>query len=339
MKTKQIVFTKAYTAELLTVDCLPPAEDEVTVEMAFSAISAGTERANFVGMRASVSESEEAEPTFPRTVGYSCSGRVVAVGDRVKSVAIGDRVVVLWGKHCGHITVKEAAVIRIPDEVSDEEAALVYISVFPLAAIRKTRLEIGESALVMGLGILGAFAVAELRAAGAYPIVAADPVAERREMALSLGADYALDPTAEDFGARVKELTSGGARVCIEVTGLGQGLQQALDCMRPLGRVALLGCTRSSHFEIDYYGKVHGPGISLIGAHTIARPATDSSAGLWTKEDDVRAVLSLLRGGRLSLGKVIREIHSPEEAQTVFDRLASERNFPLGVLFDWKRIR
>ena len=50
--------------------------------------------------------------------------------------------------------------------------------------------------------------------------------------------------------------------MCIEVTGLGVGLIQALDCMKEMGRIALLGCTRSSKFEIDYYGKVHGRGIT-----------------------------------------------------------------------------
>ena len=215
---------------------------------------------------------------------------------------------------------------------------MALIATFPLAAIRKTHLEIGESALVMGLGILGIFAVEELRAAGAYPIIAADPVAERRELALRLGADYALDPTDAGFTEEVIRLTGGGVNVCIEVTGLGAGLIGALDCMKEMGRVALLGCTRSSKFEIDYYGKVHGRGISLIGAHTRARPHVESSAGLWTDRDDLRAVLDLVRGGRLNFCDVIHEVHSPLEAQEVYTRLANDKNFPIGVLFDWSLV-
>jgi threonine dehydrogenase-like Zn-dependent dehydrogenase len=214
---------------------------------------------------------------------------------------------------------------------------MALISTFPLAAIRKTKLEIGESALVMGLGILGIFAVQELKAAGAYPIIAADPVKERREFALNMGADFAFDPTDEAFTKTVKRI-SGGVNVCIEVTGLGIGLVQALDCMKRMGRVALLGCTRDSNFEIDYYGKVHGPGISLIGAHTMARPKKDSAPGLWTDEDDLRTILNLIKGKRLNFKDMICEIHSPAEAPTVFNRLSTEKNFPIGVLFDWKRI-
>lgn len=338
MKTQQIVFTKAYTAELLEAECLPPKADEVTVELAFSAISAGTEKANFIGLRNGVDVSEDDAPIFPRTVGYSAAGRVTALGEKVTDLALGDEVVVFWGKHKKNITVSRSQVVKIPNGVSLEEASLAFIGTFPLAAIRKTKLEIGESALVMGLGILGLFAVEQLRAAGACPVIAADPLPQRRALALTLGADFALDPTEEGFPQRVKELSQGGVNVCIEVTGLGVGLVQALDCMKKMGRVALLGCTRNSHFEIDYYGKVHGRGISLIGAHTMARPKKESAPALWTDRDDLNTILSLTQGKRMNLKDLIQEIHSPQKAQEVFMRAVEDKNFPVGVLFDWSRI-
>ena len=251
---------------------------------------------------------------------------------------VGDRVVVYWGKHKKHITVKRENVVKIPDEVSMQNAAMAFIATFPMAAIRKARLEMGESAMVMELGTLGMFAVMELKAAGAYRVIAVDPVAERREFALKMGADYALDPTEKDFVSSVNELSEGGVNVCIEVTGLGVGLVQALECMKRMGRVALLGCTRSSRFEIDYYGKVHGRGISLIGAHTMARLRLESSAGLWTDADDLKVILNLVRGKRLDLEDMICEIYSPENAQNVYTRLVNEKNIPIGVLFDWTKM-
>ena len=338
MKTKQIIFTKACVAELLDAECLPPNEHEVTVSLEFSAISSGTERANLVGMRNGASVPEDEEAIFPRTVGYSAAGIVTEVGKDVDSVKVGDRVIVFWGKHKKNITISENNVLKIPDGVTSEEASMALISTFPLGAIRKVKLEIGESALVMGLGILGIFAVQELKTAGAYPIIAVDPIEERRSFALKMGADFALDPTDVNFAKNVQSLSGGGVNVCIEVTGLGIGLVQALDCMKRFGRVALLGCTRSSKFEIDYYGKVHGPGISLIGAHTMARPKTESSAGLWTDKDDLQTVLNLIKGKRLNFKDMIFEIHSPEEAGEVYSRLANDKNFPIGVLFDWRNI-
>lgn len=338
MKTKQIVFTKESVAELLEVECLPPKENEVTVKLEYSAISSGTEKANYLGLRNGYDKAEDAKPNFPRTVGYSAAGVITDVGSGVKDISIGDRVVVYWGKHKKNITISRNNVIKIPQGVTSKEASMSLIATFPLAAIRKTRLEIGESALVMGLGILGVLAVQELRAGGAYPIIAVDPVKERREFALKMGADFALDPTDADFVKNVISLSDGGVNVCIEVTGLGIGLIQALDCMKKMGRIALLGCTRSSKFEIDYYGKVHGRGISLIGAHTAARPKNESSAGLWTDEDDLKAILNLVKANRLNFKDMISEIHSPAEAQNVFDRLVNEKNFPIGVLFDWERV-
>ena len=338
MKTKQIIFTKPYVAELLDVECLPPKENEVTVSLEFSAISSGTEKANLIGARNSVKVSEDQEAVFPRTVGYSAAGIVTEIGKDVKSVNVGDRVIVFWGKHKKNITISENNVLKIPDEVTSEEASMALISTFPLGAIRKTKLELGESAMVMGLGILGIFAVEELKAAGAYPVIAVDPIKERREFALKMGADLALDPTDEKFAENVISLSGGGVNVCIEVTGLGIGLIQALDCMKKFGRVALLGCTRSSKFEVDYYGKVHGPGISLIGAHTMARPKVESSSGLWTDKDDLQTVLNLIKGKRLNFKDMICEINSPTDAGKVYDRLANDKNFPIGVLFDWRNI-
>ena len=339
MNTKQIIFTKPYVAELLDAECLPPKEREVTVCLEYSAISSGTEKANLIGMRNGIRVSEDQEAIFPRTVGYSAAGIVTATGADVKSVNVGDRVIVFWGKHKKNITVSENNVLKIPDEVTSPEASMALISTFPLAAIRKVKLEIGESAMVMGLGILGIFAIQELRAAGAYPVIAVDPIKERRDFALKMGADFALDPKDDNFTKNVIDLSRGGVNVCVEVTGLGEGLIQALDCMKRFGRVALLGCTRSSKFEIDYYGKVHGRGISLIGAHTMARPKSESSPGLWTDRDDLTAVLDLIKGKRLNFKDMICEIHSPIEARQVYERLASDKNFPVGVLFDWRNIQ
>ena len=154
---------------------------------------------------------------------------------------------------------------------------------------------------------------------------------------MKLGADYALDPLAEDFAEKVLQLT-GGIKVAVEVTGAGAALNETLDCMAPFGRVALLGCTRDQNFTIDYYRKVHGPGISLIGAHTKARPQAESSPGMFTEKDDRESLLKLLAGGRLNFKDLIDETVSPADCVAVFDRLANDKNFPAVVQFDWRQL-
>jgi threonine dehydrogenase-like Zn-dependent dehydrogenase len=229
---------------------------------------------------------------------------------------------------------KEENVCKIADNVSFSEASLAYIATFPMAAIRKCALEYGESAIVMGQGILGQLAVKFLRVAGAAPIIAVDPVEAKRARALELGADYALDPFEPDFAQKVKEITGGGARVAIEVTGKGQGLDMVLDCMRKFGRVALLGCTRNSDFSIDYYRKVHGPGITLVGAHTNARPKFESAPGWWTERDDIETFLRMIALGRTEMTSLVEETHPVTEAVAVFNRLAESPAFPV-VQLDW----
>jgi len=94
--------------------------------------------------------------------------------------------------------------------------------------------------------------------------------------------------------------------------------------MARFGRVALLGCTRSSDFTIDYYHKIHWPGITLVGAHTMARPNHESYHGWWTTADDIAAVKTMYRLGRIEFADLVAETHSPEEAPEVYARLAAE---------------
>lgn len=336
MENKVITFTAPNTAEVIACEMPQCQSGHVLVKTVISSISSGTERALLTG-DANISPSRDSAgkpATFPRWPGYSSAGIVMEVGEGVTSVMPGDRVAVIDQRHQHYVCVPEKNVFKLPDQISFNEAALWHIATFPLAAIRKCRLEIGESAIVMGLGVLGMMAVKLLHAAGATPIIAVDPVAEKRQWALENGADFALDPFDPNFAAQAKAYTNGGAAVGIEVTGIGKGLDGILDCMAKFGRVALLGCTRNADFTIDYYRKVHGPGISLIGAHTNARPKIESYPTMWTRQDDVKALRQLCATGRVEFASMVAEVCKAEDAYTTYQRLAAERHFPV-VQHDW----
>lgn len=338
MITDQIVFTGVNRAELLKMELNELKDDLVLVETAVSTLSSGTERANIIG-DPNVSANLGPSNMFPRYSGYSSAGTVIGVGDKVKNIKVGDRVAIYWGHHKKYNLVPENNVVKIEDDgISFESAAMSFISSFSLAAIRKTRLEIGESAMVMGLGILGMIAVKLLRVAGAAPIIAVDPNPARREIALNNGADYAFDPFESDFAEKVKAVSNGGVNVAIEVTGVGAGFNEALDCMARFGRVALLGCTRNSDFTVDYYKKIHSPGITVVGAHTLARPDVESHPGYFTHRDDIKTILKLCSGGRLTLTDLVSETHSPKDCGAVYERLVFDKNFPVALQFDWRSI-
>ena len=346
---RNIVFTKKDTAELIEKPMPEVGPGQVRVKLVRSTVSSGTERANVTGCNVvSIWDPPDAPVVWPRQSGYSSSGVVDAVGEGVASVKPGDRVAMSWTLHAEYVVVPEDRVYALPDSVSFEEGALAHISTFPMAAIRKCGLELGESAIVMGQGILGQLAVMLLKCAGATPVIAADPVAEKREEALRIGADYAFDPTAPDFREQVLAVCpleekgiyrgphASGVKVAIEVTGLGAGLNNVLDVMAPMGRVALLGCTRNSDFSVDYYHKVHGRGIALFGAHTWARPAAESSRGFFTHRDDAQTFLKLLALGRLSVKGYVRDVAAPSACGEVYARLAKGGAFPI-TQFDWTK--
>ena len=348
MENRNIIFTGPGAAAVVVRPIPELKEGQVLVRLVRSCISSGTERANLTGVPDNgvsiASSAPDGQVTWPRQCGYSSSGVVEAVGAGVSTVATGDRVALSWSKHAALVTIPANNVYRLPDGVSFEQAAWTHISTFPMAALRKCRVEIGEAALVMGQGVLGQLAVMLLRAAGAVPVIAADPIPERRARAIALGADLALDPRAKDFDAQVKAATrnpaasdrpdQSGARVVVEVTGCGAALDTALNAVAPFARVALLGCTRDSNFTVDYYHKVHGRGVTLVGAHTLARPKVETAAGWWTTRDDAEAFLKLVAAGRLDLAGFTEETHAVADAPQVFARLAKGGVFP-NVQFDW----
>ena len=88
---------------------------------------------------------------------------------------------------------------------------------------------------------------------------------------------------------------------------------------------------------MDYYRKIHAPGITVIGAHTNARPKNESHSGWFTHTDDIRAVLRLCAGQRLDLENIIEETHAPEACGRVYERLIYEKDFPVAVQFDWRK--
>lgn len=333
MKNKKIFFTEVHRAELLEENLQTIRENEVLTEMEYTVVSGGTERANLLGM-------ENTSKKFPKSLGYCAVGRVLETGAQVKSVAPGDRVLVYHGNHAKYNIRPEEDVTKVKnDKVSSLDAAFVIIASMGLGGVRKLEIELGESAMVMGLGLLGMFALQFVRASGAYPVIAADLNPSRRELALKLGADYAFDPSDPEFVNRVMAATnSKGVAATVEVTGVSAAMSQALDCAAPMGRISLLGCTRVSDCPIDFYTKVHRPGVKLIGAHNFVRPKFESYPHHWTHQDDCRAILDLIAANRIQVAPIVSRIVSPKDAFSIYNRLCDDPLFPIGTVFDWKEI-
>lgn len=333
MLNKQIFFTDVHKAELLENEVGKVKENEVLTKMEYTVVSGGTERACILGMN-------NTPQNYPMSLGYCGVGYVEEVGSGVNKVSVGDRVLVYHGCHSKYNIRLESDITKVENNaISSLEAAFVIIASMGLGGVRKLEIELGESAMVMGQGLLGIFATQFLRLSGANPVIAVDLNPQRRELALKLGADYAFDPSDENFVQKVKDATKGkGVKGCVEVTGVASAMKQALDCASWMGRISLLGCTRVSDCPIDYYQQVHRPGIKLIGAHNFVRPKHESYPHHWTHHDDCNAILDMIASKRIQVEPIVSRVESPVDAPRIYNELCDDKDFPLGTVFDWSKV-
>ncbi len=352
MKSRKLIFSAPRQAEWQEWETGPLAEDEVLVETEYSAVSAGTELANYVN-------APNTPGGYPRSPGYSACGRIVEMGSAVPgmqlhrwhhhsdpfrneplwtTLAVGDRVATHWRPHGWHQKMPASEVVKVPEDVDPAEAAFSHIATFPMLAVRRLEIRLGEAAMVQGLGVLGMLAVQFARLAGACPVIAVDFDEERRRKALALGADLALAPDDPEFRAKLDAATDGrGPQAVVEVTGKCAALVQALENCAWNGRIALLGCTRVSDAPVDWYRHVHRRGVRLIGAHTMTRPVLESSPEAWTELEDMRVFLNFLASGRVKVRPFLSGVISGEELPSLYARLASEAHPPVGFAVQWKQ--
>ena len=145
------------------------------------------------------------------------------------------------GGFAPYITLSANRLITVAGSVSDEQAALIEPASVAMHAVRRSRLAVGDVACVVGCGPIGLMAVQAARLGGAGQVVAVEPDASRRELALSIGADAAVTP-GEHLRAVVNDLTGGlRADIAYDCAGIPQTLQQSVDMVRQGGSVCMVG--------------------------------------------------------------------------------------------------
>jgi threonine dehydrogenase-like Zn-dependent dehydrogenase len=260
-----------------------PPPGTVLAETTCTLISTGTELANWTGLtayRRAMGEDWSAQPYRP---GYSYVGVVRAAGDGVAGVAVGDRICGQGG-HASAAVLDAAKIAAVPAGVSDVQASFATLLVITMNAVRRAGIELGERVAAVGLGLIGNLALQQARLCGAMPVAGSDLLAARRAYAERVGL-LALDPCAAGFAERVAHLTDGERfDVVFEATGSPAALTPALKLAAHNGRVVALGSTRGLVEQLDLYGDVHVPGITLIGAHVSTAPRLPNAANRWTEE-------------------------------------------------------
>ncbi len=340
--TRQAVITEPFKVAVREVTLPDPAPNQILVAAAYSAISAGTELAVYTGTHQWLKDPNLPDWKFPFKSGYSAAGTVVAVGsDFPGGFKPGDRVG-FPGNHAsaelltvGH---ERGRVWKLPDDLPFDKAAVAVIARYGLGAPVRAGLTLGRSAAVLGLGIIGQFALRCLLAAGAGPVVGIDAVKMRRDAALAAGADHVIDPTAGDTREQLSAyLKARGAEIVADATGVPDAIPVAMGLACDAGQVVVVGSPRGKAKEVNFYDDLHRRYIEVTGAHgnMLFEPAHTRLAGAWDINKAQTWLLRQLAAGRLSLAGLVRHTISPEELGAAYEGLLKDKDNYLGVLVKW----
>lgn len=232
---------------------------------------------------------------LPVTLGHEVAGVVEQTGALVSNVRPGDRVCVHYMVTCGectfcsrgseqfcvqgkmigkhrdggyaeYIAIPARSVVPLPEDVPFEHGAvLMCSSATSFHALRKSRLQPGETVAVFGAGGLGMSAIQIARAFGALDVYAVDINPDKLRLAEKFGA-IPVDAGKGDPVAEIRRLTGGrGVDVALEVIGLPQTMEQAVKSLAIFGRAVLVGITRKP-FEVDSYFDLIGREAEIIGS-------------------------------------------------------------------------
>jgi 2-desacetyl-2-hydroxyethyl bacteriochlorophyllide A dehydrogenase len=336
VKSIYIVFPEKEKVSVEEETLTPPERGEILCAAESSLISIGTESYCLRGVF-DPGTNWEAWVKYPFRPGYSMAGRVVAVGKDVQGFREGDRIAA-WTSHQQYFKLLPDEAYLLPEGISAEEATWAVLATTTQLGVRRAQLQMGERVGVVGLGMLGQLVVQYLAVSGCRQIIAIDPLPYRLEMAQRHGATHGLALDVASARAEVKKLTGGKLLdVVYDITGNPTVLAPALQLLRQLGRLVLLGDTPTPSQQ-------HlGPGflsnsLAILGIHAYARPMQGSDFYPWGAEEMVGLFFDYLLQHRMHVSDLITHRFSPLDAAQVYETLRRDRSPAIGVIFDWSLI-
>jgi L-iditol 2-dehydrogenase len=276
----------------------------------------------------------------PVIMGHEAAGVIVERGAGAGSWAVGDPVTfdsTIWCGECWHcrrgeinlcdrrrvlgvscdeyrrhgafaryVAIPSRILCRIPEGVGFDRAALTEPLAVSFHAVSLARPLVGESAVVVGAGMIGLLIIQVLKAAGVSPLIAADVDAGKLGRARDCGADDALDPASPRFLQDVRERTAGrGSDLAFEAVGVSAALGSALTCVRKGGRVVLVGNV--------------APRVDLALQVAVTRQV--AMLGSCASQGEYAACLDLIASGKVKVDSLISARAPLSEGASWFERL------------------
>jgi 2-desacetyl-2-hydroxyethyl bacteriochlorophyllide A dehydrogenase len=256
---------------------------------------------------------------FPIKYGYALAGRVLDVGPDVDSLATGDPVFV-HHPHQDVFVVPADTPVRLPDDLDPLLGFFAANLETALNVVHDTPLRLGETALVLGQGVIGQLVTRLLKLSG-VSVLAVDPLKKRRELALAGGAYAAFEP-GEGLGALVGEATAGrGADVAVEASGSGVALQAAIESAADEGTVVVASWYGTKPVSLALGGHFHRGRVRLRSSQVGG--LSPELRARWDRTRRMETVIGLLR--RLRLEELVSHRIPFERAPEAY-RLLDERS-------------
>ncbi|MGL4542461.1 MAG: zinc-binding dehydrogenase [Polymorphobacter sp.] len=262
-------------------------------------------------------------PTCASGQGYLCAaaaaangaGTLLRGGQRLEEAGHSVHHHLGVSAFASHAVIDERSAVKIPSDIPPEIAALFGCAVLTgVGAVFNTaQVRPGEAVALYGLGGVGLAALLGAIAVGAQPVIAIDPVAAKRKLALELGATAAVHP--DDAAATIAALTNGGADVAIESVGRAKVLADAYRSTRRGGRTITVGLPNPAEMlEI--------PAVSLVGD---GKTLMGSYMGSSIPSRDIPRYIALWRAGRLPVERLLSSTSPLGDINSLLDELASGR--------------
>ncbi len=301
------------------------------------------DRARREGVRSTI-EAVRHKLDTPTGLGYSSSGVLLEVGDRVSDLRPGDRVACAGGGHAVHAELNYVPgnlCVRLPDEVPFEAGAFVTIGSIAMHGVRQAHPSLGERVGVIGLGLVGQLTCRLLAAAGCYA-VGIDLVDELVQHARSAGVEaYSrgeLDPASLPASA-----SDCDAVIVTASAASDDPVQLAGALARDRARVVIVGAVGMTLPRPVYYGKElevrlsrsYGPGRY---DREYEERGIDYPIGFvrWTERRNMAAFVDLLACGRIAVDDLVTERVPVDEAARAYDRLLESESSPLGFVLTYE---
>ncbi|MFH0964901.1 MAG: bi-domain-containing oxidoreductase [Planctomycetota bacterium] len=282
-------------------------------------------------------------------LGYSSSGVVEETGAGVSEFRPGDRLACAgagYASHAEYVAVPTNLAVKIGEGVSHEDAAFTTIGAIAMHGVRCAQAQLGETVAVIGLGLVGQFAVQIARAAGAK-VIATDPDAEKVERALAVGgADAGTSGGKEELAALAQSLT-GGAGVDAAIVAAGtessDPMEVAGEIARDRGRVVVIGAVGMDLPRGLYYEKE----LSLVVSRSYGPGRYDRSyeeGGIdypigyvrWTERRNLAEFAELLARGTVRVAPLVTHRFAIERALEAYDLITGGTQARyLGVLLTY----